>query len=178
MIKQGGLTVGCGYDVHAFTEGRPLYLGGVEIPYPRGLRGHSDADVLLHALCDALLGAAGGGDIGIHFPDTDPQYAGIASLILLERTWTIVRSKGFLLGNADVTVVAQKPKLKDYLPAMKQRIAEVLKVDEESINIKATTTEGLGFEGREEGIAVFAVVLLLRSKEKEKGLSLETENEE
>jgi len=154
--------VGCGYDVHAFAEGRKLFLGGVKIPYPQGLQGHSDADVVLHALCDALLGAAGAGDIGGHFPDTDPQYKGIASLLLLERTCDIVGARGYAVVNVDVTVVAQKPRLKDVLPLMKERIAGALHVDSEDVNIKATTTEGLGFEGREEGIGAYAVACLVK----------------
>ncbi len=162
--RDASIRLGCGYDVHAFAAGRKLYLGGVEIPYSQGLLGHSDADVALHALCDALLGAAGAGDIGVHFPDTDPQFKGIASLVLLERTHAIISSRGYAIGNADITIVAQRPRLKDFMPAMKKRIAQTLRMDAEDVNIKATTTEGLGFEGREEGIAAFAVVCLIGEK--------------
>lgn len=158
------IRVGCGYDVHALAEGRKLMLGGVEIPFSRGLQGHSDADVVLHALCDALLGAAGTGDIGVHFPDTDPQYKGIDSLILLRRTSDIIRRQGFAVSNVDVTVVAQKPRLKEFVPVMKQRIAQALELPSDDVNVKATTTEGLGFEGREEGIAAFAVACLIKEK--------------
>ena len=154
------IRVGCGYDVHAFAEGRKLFLGGVEVPHSRGLQGHSDADVVLHALCDALLGAASAGDIGTHFPDTDPNYNGIASLVLLERTSEIIRNRGYSVGNVDVTIVAQEPKLKDFMPIMRERIARTLQVDRAEVNVKATTTEGLGFEGRREGFAAFAVVCL------------------
>ncbi len=156
---------GSGFDVHAFAEGRKLILGGVEIPHERGLLGHSDADVLTHAVMDALLGACGLGDIGRHFPDSDPRYKGISSLILLSEVWERVRARGFALANLDVTVIAQRPKLAPHLEAMTGLLAEVLAVpaeERERINIKATTTEGLGFTGREEGIAAQAVVLLYR----------------
>jgi 2-C-methyl-D-erythritol 2,4-cyclodiphosphate synthase len=154
------MRVGFGYDVHAFVSGRPLILGGVRIPYLLGLRGHSDADVLLHAICDALLGAVAEGDIGRHFPDTDPQYRDIKSTILLKRVLTKVREKGFRPINVDATVVAQKPKLSDSIPRMVKEVADVLEIETERVNVKATTTEGLGFTGREEGIAAYAVALV------------------
>lgn len=154
------MRIGHGYDVHRLAEGRSLILGGVQIPYARGLDGHSDADVLTHAVMDALLGAAALGDIGRHFPDTDPAYLGISSLVLLDAVWKLVTEKGYRLGNLDVTVLAQKPKLAPYLPQMRINLALVLDVDPEQINIKATTEEHLGFTGREEGIACHAVCLL------------------
>ena len=154
------MRIGMGYDVHRLVEGRDLVLGGVPIPYEKGLLGHSDADVLLHALCDALLGAAGLGDIGRHFPDTDPAYKGIRSLKLLTRTYEMVRSRGLVLVNADATVFAQSPKIGPYHRQMAQNIAEVLDSAPERINIKATTTEGLGMIGAGDGIAAMAVVLL------------------
>lgn len=156
---------GSGFDVHAFAAGRKLILGGVEIPHERGLQGHSDADVLTHAVMDALLGACGLGDIGRHFPDNDPQYKGISSLTLLSQVWKLVKEQGFGLGNLDATVIAQKPKLAPYLEEMIGILAEVLELPPEErgrINLKATTTERLGFTGREEGIAAQAVVLLSR----------------
>lgn len=154
------MRIGHGYDVHRLVEGRSLILGGVQIPYARGLDGHSDADVLTHAVMDALLGAAALGDIGRHFPDSDPAYLGISSLVLLDAVWKLVTEKGYRLGNLDVTVLAQKPKLAPYLPQMRINLALVLDVDPEQINIKATTEEHLGFTGREEGIACHAVCLL------------------
>jgi 2-C-methyl-D-erythritol 2,4-cyclodiphosphate synthase len=154
------MRVGFGYDVHTFVSGRPLILGGVTIPYLFGLKGHSDADVLLHAICDALLGAVAEGDIGRHFPDTDPQYRDIKSTILLKRVLTKVREKGFRPINVDATVVAQKPKLSDSIPRMVKEVADVLEIETERVNVKATTTEGLGFTGREEGIAAYAVALV------------------
>lgn len=154
------MRIGHGYDVHRLAEGRSLILGGVQIPYARGLDGHSDADVLTHAVMDALLGAAALGDIGRHFPDSDPAYLGISSLVLLDAVWKLVTEKGYCLGNLDVTVLAQKPKLAPYLPQMRINLALVLDVDPEQINIKATTEEHLGFTGREEGIACHAVCLL------------------
>ncbi|MBQ2154342.1 MAG: 2-C-methyl-D-erythritol 2,4-cyclodiphosphate synthase [Oscillospiraceae bacterium] len=154
------MRIGHGYDVHRLAEGRSLILGGVQIPYARGLDGHSDADVLTHAVMDALLGAAALGDIGRHFPDSDPAYLGISSLVLLDAVWKLVTEKGYRLGNLDVTVLAQKPKLAPYLPQMRINLALVLDVDPEQINIKATTEEHLGFTGREEGIACHAVCLL------------------
>ena len=154
------MRVGFGYDVHAFAPGRLLVLGGVTIPYLFGLKGHSDADVLIHAVCDALLGAIAEGDIGRHFPDTDPQYRDIKSTILLKRVADKVKGKGFHLLNVDATIVAQKPKLADIIPRMVKEIAGVLEVEAERVNVKATTTEGLGFTGREEGIAAYAVALV------------------
>ena len=154
------MRVGFGYDVHSLVPNRPLILGGVRIPYLYGLQGHSDADVLLHAICDALLGAIAEGDIGRHFPDTDPQYRDIRSTLLLERVLTKVKEKGFHLLNVDATIVAQQPKLLDFIPRMVNEIAQILKIDTARINVKATTTEGLGFTGREEGIAAYAVALV------------------
>ena len=151
------MRVGCGFDVHRLVEGRKLFLGGVEIPFSKGLQGHSDADVLLHALCDAMLGAASAGDLGIHFPDNDLQFKNISSLVLLERTDEIMRGKGYQVENVDLTIIAEKPKVAAFIPAMKERIAQTLRVDIDKVNIKATTTEGLGFVGREEGIAALAV---------------------
>lgn len=149
---------GMGYDVHRLTEGRRLILGGVEVPHALGLLGYSDADVLLHALSDALLGAAALGDIGQHFPDTDPTYEGADSLVLLARVMELLGEKGYVVGNADCTIVAQRPKLKDYLPEMQENIARTLGVTLGDVNVKATTEERLGFTGREEGIAAYAVV--------------------
>jgi len=154
------MRVGFGYDVHSLVPNRPLILGGVRIPYLYGLQGHSDADVLLHAICDALLGAIAEGDIGRHFPDTDPQYRDIRSTLLLERVLTKVKEKGFHLLNVDATIVAQKPKLLDFIPRMVNEITQILKIDTARINVKATTTEGLGFTGRGEGIAAYAVALV------------------
>lgn len=155
------MRVGLGFDVHRFAEGRPLFLGGIEIPHLRGLDGHSDADVLIHALMDALLGALALGDIGDHFPDTDEQYRGISSLTLLRHVVALVQNKGYRVGNADVMVLAEKPKLAPYKKMMIHLLAHELQVGEEDISIKATTLERMGFIGREEGIAVQAVVLLL-----------------
>jgi len=154
------MRVGFGYDVHPFVSGRPLILGGIRIPYLLGLKGHSDADVLTHAICDALLGAVAEGDIGRHFPDTDPQYRDIKSLILLKKVLTRVRGKGFRPINVDATIVAEKPKLADTIPRMVKEVADVLEIETGRVNVKATTTEGLGFTGREEGIAAYAVVLV------------------
>lgn len=156
------MRVGIGYDVHRFQEGRRLVIGGVEINYHKGLLGHSDADVLIHAICDALLGAAGLGDIGQQFPDSDQRYKDIASLLLLEHTVGLLEARGWLIGNIDSTVVAQNPRLAPYIDAMKNKIARVLNIPVEQVGIKATTTEGLGFEGREEGISAQAVAVLLR----------------
>ncbi|NGP46717.1 2-C-methyl-D-erythritol 2,4-cyclodiphosphate synthase [Bacillaceae bacterium SIJ1] len=155
------MRIGQGFDVHRFQEGRPLLLGGVRVPYHLGLAGHSDADVLLHALSDALLGAVGEGDIGRHFPDTDPAYKDADSSKLLQEVYEIVQKKGFTLGNADLTVICQKPKLAPYINEMNTSIANLLNCDSSCINVKATTTEKLGFVGREEGIAAQAAVLLL-----------------
>ena len=151
------LRIGCGFDVHRLVKGRKLFLGGVEIPFSKGLQGHSDADVLLHALCDAMLGAVSAGDIGMHFPDNDQQFRDISSLLLLERTAEIVKKKGYQVGNVDITIIAEKPKVAPFLPAMKEKIAELLSLEVDNVNIKATTTEGLGFVGREEGIGALAV---------------------
>ena len=149
---------GMGYDVHRLVEGRKLIIGGVEIPHALGLLGHSDADVLLHAISDALLGAAALGDIGRHFPDSDPAYKGISSMLLLEQVMKIVREHGYGVANADVTIVAQKPKLAAYIPAMRENLACALGTD--AVNVKATTTECMGFEGEELGISAQAVALL------------------
>jgi 2-C-methyl-D-erythritol 2,4-cyclodiphosphate synthase len=156
------LRIGHGYDIHRLRRGRKLFLGGIEIPYDRGLTGHSDADVLLHALMNALLGAMGEGDIGIHFPDRDPRYKNISSVTLLQRVMHIVQRRGFKLSNADLTVLAQQPKLAPYYGAIKKRVASALKVLESKINIKAATTEKLGSIGRGQAIAASAVVLLRR----------------
>ncbi|PLX81070.1 MAG: 2-C-methyl-D-erythritol 2,4-cyclodiphosphate synthase [Desulfuromonas sp.] len=157
------MRIGHGYDVHRLVEGRRLILGGVEVPYRLGLLGHSDADVLLHAICDAILGALGCGDIGQHFPDNDPAFAGIASSKLLTRTVDLARENGYVVGNLDATIIAQQPKLAPYLEAMVGHIASVCEAPAGRINVKATTTEQLGFPGRGEGIAAHAVVLLTRS---------------
>jgi 2-C-methyl-D-erythritol 2,4-cyclodiphosphate synthase len=154
------MRVGFGYDVHAFVEGRPLVLGGVEIPHTHGLLGHSDADVLLHAIADALLGAAALGDIGRHFPDSDPAYKGISSLLLLERTVELIRGEGFSVHNVDCTLVLQKPRLAPYISKMVEEIARVVGLPVSAVNVKATTTEKLGFTGRREGVAAYAVALL------------------
>lgn len=153
---------GLGYDVHPLVPDRALILGGVKIPYPWGLGGHSDADVLSHAIGDALLGAAGLGDLGRHFPDSDPQYRGISSLKLLGMIRDKIRSLGWTVGNLDSTIVAQKPRLADYLGGMQDLLARTLEIPPDRINVKATTTEGLGFSGREEGLAAYAVVLLVK----------------
>lgn len=157
------IRVGHGYDVHRFAEGRKLILGGVEIPYELGLLGHSDADVLIHALMDAMLGAAGLGDIGKHFPDTDNKYKGISSMILLKKVKELIEEEGYSLSNADITVVAQKPKLAPYIDQIKKNIALALCTDVSDINVKATTEEHLGFTGRLEGISSHAVVLISKA---------------
>lgn len=154
--------IGYGYDVHRLTEGETLWLGGVLIPHSKGTIAHSDGDVLIHALCDAMLGAAKLGDIGRHFPDTSSDYKNIDSKILLDKTNHLIASKHYRVGNLDVTVAAQRPKLKLFIPEMEATIALILGIDIEAVSIKATTTEELGFEGREEGISVHAVVLLER----------------
>lgn len=157
--------IGFGYDVHRFSPDRPLWLGGILVPSSRGLAGHSDADVLIHALCDALLGAAALRDIGYHFPDTKGnEYEGIDSKVLLQRTMDLVRGAGYELGNADCTVCAEAPRLNPYIPMMQQTLAEVMQTEAENISIKATTTEHLGFVGREEGMAAFATVLLYKNE--------------
>tara|TARA_R110000868_G_scaffold366298_1_gene629218 strand:- start:677 stop:1144 length:468 start_codon:yes stop_codon:yes gene_type:complete len=152
--------IGQGYDVHAFGEGDHIILGGVTIPYERGLMAHSDGDVLIHALCDALLGAAALGDIGRHFPDTDPRYSGADSRELLRHVISLINGKGYSLGNADMTIVAQAPKMSPYIEQMTINIAADLGCDIDQVNVKATTTEKLGFEGKGEGIACQAIVLL------------------
>jgi 2-C-methyl-D-erythritol 2,4-cyclodiphosphate synthase len=152
--------IGFGYDVHRLAEGRALILGGVTIPHSQGLLGHSDADVLTHALIDGILGALGRGDIGTHFPDTDPAYKDVDSLLLLGRAMEFVRQDGFTVNNVDATVTAQGPRLAPYIPDMRSRMSEVMGVSDRRVNIKATTTEGLGFSGRREGIEAFAVVSL------------------
>ena len=157
MIK-----VGLGYDVHRFAENRKLIIGGVEIPHEKGLLGHSDADVLLHAIADALLGALALGDIGIHFPDNDDEFKGMDSMILLEKVYEKVTAKGYHIGNIDSVIICEKPKLKDYILKMCDNIANCLETSINNISVKATTTERLGFEGREEGIAAQAIVLLKR----------------
>lgn len=152
--------IGQGFDVHQLVEGRPLIIGGIQIPYEKGLLGHSDADVLLHAIADACLGAIGAGDIGKHFPDTDEQYKDADSALLLQHVWNLVKEEGYKLVNIDCTIIAQKPKMAPYINQMKENIAQLLEGDASQVNVKATTTEKLGFTGREEGIAAQAVVLL------------------
>ena len=155
------IRIGQGYDVHRFkNEGDSIILGGVKIPYERGLEAHSDGDVVLHALCDALLGAVAMGDIGKHFPDTDPNFKGADSRVLLCYVYDLVKNKGYKLGNIDITIIAQAPKMAPYIPAMCANIASDLNVPVDCVNVKATTTEQLGFEGRKEGIAVQAIVLV------------------
>jgi len=155
------MRIGHGYDVHRLVEGRRLIMGGVDIPWEKGLLGHSDADVLLHAVADAILGAIGEGDIGRHFPDTDEAYKGADSLKLLAHVMLLADSRGFRLGNLDATIIAQMPKLAPHIPAMRSNIAAVLNAAVEQVNVKATTEEGLGFSGRGEGISTHAVVLML-----------------
>ena len=154
------MRIGMGYDVHRLVEDRKLIMGGVEIPYKLGLLGHSDADVLLHAIMDSLLGAAALGDIGRHFPDTDAKYKGICSLSLLREVSNLLKNKGYLILNIDATIIAQKPKMAPYIPQMVKNIADALQLDEDSINIKATTEEGLGFTGKEEGISSQSICLI------------------
>jgi len=155
-----GFRIGFGYDVHRLEKGIPLWIGGVKIPHEKGAAGHSDADVLLHAICDALLGAAALGDIGTHFPDSDPAYKGIESTVLLRETCDLLGKKGFLVENIDSTVCLQCPKINPYIPQMRRLISYHLGMDEDSISIKATTEEKLGITGREEGICAYAVVLI------------------
>ncbi len=162
LKRRKTMRIGHGYDVHRLTEGRRLILGGVEIPFERGLDGHSDADVLVHALMDALLGAAGLRDIGVLFPDNDPAYKNISSMLLLDRVMLTLEHAGYAVGNVDVTVLAQRPKLKDYIPVMRENLARAMKIPLDCVNIKATTEEGLGFTGSGEGIACHAVSLLER----------------
>ncbi len=154
------MRVGMGYDVHRLVSERDLIIGGVKIPYEKGLLGHSDADVLLHAISDALLGAAALGDIGKHFPDTDPAYKGISSLLLLEKVGEMLSDKGFLIENIDATIIAQAPKMRPYIDAMRENIAKALQIDVSVVNVKATTEEGLGFTGSGEGISSQAICLL------------------
>jgi 2-C-methyl-D-erythritol 2,4-cyclodiphosphate synthase len=159
------MRVGMGYDVHQLQQGRPLILGGVNIPWEKGLAGHSDADVLLHAIMDALLGAAALGDIGIHFPPGDPCFADISSLFLLERVSELLQENGFIVLNIDSTIVAQRPRLAPHILEMRINIAQALKLPVEVVSVKATTTEHLGFAGREEGIGAYAVTLIVRNQE-------------
>ena len=156
------MRIGHGYDVHRFCEGRPLFIGGVNLPHDKGLLGHSDADVLLHAICDALLGAAALGDIGKHFPDTSEEFHNIDSKILLKRTVELIKQKDYKIENIDCTVIAQKPKLSPYIENMRECISKICGIDVDSVNVKATTEEKLGFTGREEGISAHAVCLIER----------------
>lgn len=152
--------IGFGYDVHQLQQGLPFWLGGVQIEHTKGSLGHSDGDALIHAICDAMLGAANLGDIGVHFPDTDPSFKGIDSKILLRRTMDIIVQKGFSIGNIDSTICLQRPKVKEHIPQMQVELAKTINIDPQQISIKATTTEKLGFVGREEGVSAYAVVLL------------------
>lgn len=154
------IRIGQGFDVHKFEEGRPLIIGGVNIPHEKGLIGHSDADVLLHTITDAALGAIGEGDIGRHFPDTDEAYKDADSAVLLEKVWEIVESHGYTLGNIDCTIMAERPKMAPHIETIRASVARLLKADVAQVNVKATTTEKLGFTGREEGMAAMAVILL------------------
>ena len=154
------IRIGQGFDVHQLTEGRKCIIGGVDIPYEKGLLGHSDADVLLHAVADAVLGALALGDIGKHFPDTDPAFKDADSVKLLQHVWGLAKERGYRLGNADCTIIAQQPKMAPYIPQMVERIARALEAEPEQVNVKATTSEKLGFTGRGEGIAAMAVVCL------------------
>jgi 2-C-methyl-D-erythritol 2,4-cyclodiphosphate synthase len=154
------IRVGFGFDVHRFANDRDLFLGGIQIPYEKGLQGHSDADVVIHALCDALLGAANLGDIGCHFPDTDQEFKNIDSKILLKRTMDLLVSKGFVFGNADITICAERPRLNPHIPAMQICLSGVMNVLPEDVSIKATTSEKMGYVGREEGVAVYATALI------------------
>ncbi|MGM0877639.1 MAG: 2-C-methyl-D-erythritol 2,4-cyclodiphosphate synthase [Bacillota bacterium] len=154
------IRIGQGFDVHQLVEDRPLIIGGIEIPYEKGLLGHSDADVLLHTVADACLGAIGEGDIGKHFPDTDPNFKDADSANLLTHVWKLVKEQGYELGNIDCTIIAQKPKMAPHIDKMKRRIAELLEADISQVNVKATTTEKLGFTGRKEGIASQATILI------------------
>ena len=156
------MRIGQGYDVHRLTEGRKLILGGVEIPYEKGLLGHSDADVLIHAVMDALLGAAALGDIGQHFPDTCPAYKGIDSKLLLQKTKALIDHRGYAISNIDSVVCLQRPKIRPFIDDMRHCLAEILELDVDDLSIKATTTEQLGFEGREEGVSAYATVLVYK----------------
>ena len=163
MMEQGlGIRTGLGFDVHRLVEGRDLWLGGIKIDHSMGLLGHSDADVLIHAICDALLGAANMRDIGYHFPDTAAETLNVDSKILLRKTMALIAIKGYRLGNVDATICAERPKINPHVPAMKACLAQVMDTDEENISIKATTTERLGFTGREEGISAYATVLIYK----------------
>ena len=163
MMEQGlGIRTGLGFDVHRLVEGRDLWLGGIKIDHSMGLLGHSDADVLIHAICDALLGAANMRDIGYHFPDTAAETLNVDSKILLRKTMALIATKGYRLGNVDATICAERPKINPHVPAMKACLAQVMDTDEENISIKATTTECLGFTGREEGISAYATVLIYK----------------
>ena len=159
------MRVGMGYDVHKLTEGRKLILGGVDIPWEKGLLGHSDADVLIHAVMDALLGAAALGDIGKHFPDTDPAYKGASSIRLLEEVGRMIDEKLYVIGNIDATIIAQRPKMAPHIEQMRKNVAEALHIEVDQVNIKATTEEGLGFTGRGEGIASQAICLLIEKQD-------------
>ena len=156
------IRVGIGYDVHRLGEGLPFYLGGVKVPHSKGAIGHSDADVLIHAICDALLGAAGLGDIGLHFPDTSAEFKGIDSKILLKRTYGLIREKGYCIGNIDSVVILEKPKIRPFIDEMQKTLAGVLEIDASLVSVKATTSEGMGFTGEERGVAAQAVVLLTK----------------
>ena len=163
MMEQGlGIRTGLGFDVHRLVEGSDLWLGGIKIDHSMGLLGHSDADVLIHAICDALLGAANMRDIGYHFPDTAAETLNVDSKILLRKTMALIATKGYRLGNVDATICAERPKINPHVPAMKACLAQVMDTDEENISIKATTTERLGFTGREEGISAYATVLIYK----------------
>ena len=165
MINFGvSMRIGFGIDVHCFGDGDHIVLGGVKIPHHRGIIAHSDGDVLVHALCDALLGSLSLGDIGQHFPDTDQQFSKIDSLLLLKKVLFLVRNKGYLIANIDATVLAQRPKIASFIPSMQKKLSDLLGVDSEQISIKATTTEKLGFVGREEGIEAHCAVLVLKEK--------------
>ncbi len=158
------IRIGYGYDVHKFVEGRKLMLGGVEIPFDRGLEGHSDADVLLHAITDAFLGAMVLGDIGSHFPDDDPEYKNADSIDLLRHCYSLVLEKGYVIGNLDATVIAEKPKLRTHIDSIRSSIAKILKTGVENISVKATTSEKMGFAGREEGMVAHCAILLIRNQ--------------
>lgn len=160
------IRVGFGYDVHQLVEGRKLFLGGINIEHSMGLQGHSDADVLIHAICDALLGAANLRDIGYHFPDSDERYHNIDSKVLLRETVTLLYDKGYAIGNIDATICAEQPKLNPHIPSMQQTLADVMGIDNDNVSIKATTTEKLGFTGRKEGISAYATVLIEKIPEK------------
>ena len=160
------MRVGIGYDIHRLADGRKLILGGVEIPYVKGLEGHSDADVLLHSLCDAMLGAAGSNDIGKHFPDTDPQFKGTSSIGLLKQVLDIITEKGFKVNNVDTVIIAEEPKIAPFMESMREKVSLVLKLDKEKINIKASTSEGVGFIGRGEAIASYSVITLEEKKKR------------